>query len=74
MKDSQLDRHLVAHDTCTLALASICGAAGAAVSQSAEAGLVMSGAITFLGIASMRVGPLRRGVNRVALTVREVAR
>lgn len=67
MKDPRLDRHLVAHDVGVLALASIFGAVGTAVTQSLTLGMLMTGAAITLGVLIMRITPLRRGVNRLAL-------
>lgn len=74
MKDTRLNQHTVAHDVCSLALASLAGAAGSAVEQSLAVGVLMFGAIAFMGIGGMRITLFRLGVNRLALALREVAR
>jgi hypothetical protein len=74
MTDSRLDQHLVIHSAATLGFAALCGAIGGALMRSWEVSVLMAGAVTTLGILAMRVGPVRRGINRLALAAVEARR
>lgn len=65
------DDHLVVHDVATVAIAGVLGVVGTAVSGSPEVGLATSGIAIATGIGSMRIGPIRRGVNAAALALTE---
>ena len=65
MKDSRFSEHPFKLGF-TFGFACICGAVGATFERSWEVGVLMAGAIITLGILSARVGPIRRGVNRLA--------
>lgn len=73
MEDARLDRHFVAHDAATLAIASICGAIGAMIENSLAIGMLMMGAVLLLGIPIMRVKLFRRAINRLALSAMNLA-
>lgn len=64
-----LDDHLVVHDTASLTVAGVLGLAAGAMTGSPELGLAAAGVISATGIGGMRIGPVRRGVNRAALTL-----
>ncbi|MCP9209662.1 hypothetical protein [Streptomyces cucumeris] len=74
MKDPRLEKHLVVHDTLTMALAGISGALGTLVTGSLDVGALMMAAVFALGVAAMRVAPFRRGVNRLALAALRAAK
>lgn len=63
------DDHLVIHDAASVSIAGVLGIAGAMVTGSPEVGVLASGVIAAAGIGSMRIGPVRRGVNSVALAL-----
>lgn len=67
MNDSRLDQHLVIHSAATLAFAAVCGATGGLATRSWEISILMAGVVMTLGVLAMRIGPVRRGINRVAL-------
>jgi hypothetical protein len=63
------DDHLVIHDVASVVVAGALGMAGALVTGSPEVGLMATGAMAVTGIGSMRIGPVRRGINTVAMTL-----
>ncbi|AXH66292.1 hypothetical protein SEA_SATIS_131 [Streptomyces phage Satis] len=63
------DDHLVLHDAACVGIAGVLGAAGAIVTGSPEVGLMATGVMAATGIGSMNIGPVRRGVNRVAMAL-----
>lgn len=65
------DDHLVVHDAATVAIAGVLGVVGTAITGSPEIGLATSGIAVATGIGSMRIGPVRRGVNAAALALTE---
>ena len=67
-----VDDHLVAHDVASITVAGVLGAAAVAVTGSPELGIAAASAITATGIGGMRVGPVRRGVNRMAIAVSDM--
>jgi hypothetical protein len=67
-----VDDHLVAHDVASITVAGVLGAAAVAVTGSPEAGIAAAGVIATTGIGGMKVGPVRRTVNRAALAVAEI--
>lgn len=67
-----VDEHNVIHDAATLSVAGVLGLAAVAVTGSPEVGFAAAGTISALGIGAMRVGPVRRGVNRLALELAPV--
>lgn len=67
-----VDDHLVAHDVASITVAGVLGAAAVAVTGSPEAGIAAAGLIAATGIGGMKVGPVRRTVNRAALAVTEI--
>lgn len=66
-----VDDHLVIHDVASIVLAGVLGAVGALATGSPEIGVTATGMIAATGICSMRVGPVRRGVNAAALALTE---
>jgi hypothetical protein len=66
-----VDAHLVIHDAASVALAGVLGVAGALATGSPGVGVVAAGLVATTGICSMRIGPLRRGVNSVAISLTE---
>lgn len=64
-----VDDHLVVHDVVSVTVAGVLGAAATAVTGSPEAGVAAAGVITTIGIGGMKVGPVRRTVNRAAIAV-----
>jgi hypothetical protein len=74
VNDPRLEQHLVIHSAATLALAVLCGAAGGLVVHSWAVGVLMVATVMTLGVLAMRLGPVRRSINRVALAVVEGAR
>lgn len=69
---NDVDDHLVAHDVASITVAGVLGAAAVAITGSPETGLAAAGFIAATGIGGMKVGPVRRTVNRAALAVAEV--
>lgn len=67
------DSHLVAHDVTSLGTAGVLGLTATAVTGSPEAGLVTAALISVTGIGSMRIGPVRRTVNRAVVAAAEVS-
>lgn len=67
-----VDDHLVAHDVASITVAGVLGAAAVAVTGSPEVGVAAAGLIATAGIGGMKVGPVRRTVNRAALAVTEI--
>jgi hypothetical protein len=67
-----VDDHLVAHDVASITVAGVLGAAAVAVTGSPEAGIAAAGVIATTGIGGMKVGPVRRTVNRATLAVAEI--
>jgi hypothetical protein len=67
-----VDDHLVAHDVTSITVAGVLGAAAVAVTGSPEAGVAAAGVIAATGIGGMKIGPVRRGVNRAVLAVADV--
>lgn len=72
-KLDHLDEHLVVHDAATVGAATILGVAAAVITGEPGAGLATTGLLSAVGIGGMKVGPVRRTVNRAALAVAEVA-
>lgn len=64
-----VDDHLVVHDAASVTVAGVLGAAAVAVTGSPEAGVAAAGVIAVMGIGGMKVGPVRRTVNRAAIAV-----
>lgn len=64
-----VDDHLVVHDVASVTVAGVLGAAAVAVTGSPEAGVAAAGVIATMGIGGMKVGPVRRTVNRAAIAV-----
>jgi hypothetical protein len=64
-----IDDHLVVHDAASITVAGVLGLAAGAITQSPEAGVLAAATVSALGIGSMRLAPVRRGVNRAAITV-----
>lgn len=67
-----IDDHLVAHDVASLTAAGVLGLTATAVTGSPELGLATAAVMSLTGIASMRIGPVRRGVNRAAMVAAEI--
>lgn len=68
------DDHLVIHDATSITLGVVLGAATGAASSSPELGAAVTMIICTAGIAAMKIGPVRRGINRTAMAVAEVKR
>jgi hypothetical protein len=64
-----VDDHLVVHDVTSITVAGVLGATAAAVTGSPEAGVAAAGVIATMGIGGMKVGPVRRTMNRAAIAV-----
>lgn len=64
-----VDDHLVVHDVASVTVAGVLGAAAMAVTGSPEAGVAATGVIATMGIGGMKVGPVRRTVNRAAIAM-----
>ena len=71
-KIENADDHLVLHDVAAIGVSTALGVAATALTGDPAAGLATAGFLSAVGIGGMRVGPVRRGVNRVALAVTEV--
>lgn len=71
-KINHLDEHLVMHDATTIGAATVLGVAAAVITGEPGAGLATTGLLSAVGIGGMRVGPVRRTVNRAALAVAEI--
>ena len=69
-----IDDHSVAHDATSVGVGGVLGLVAAAVTGSPEAAVVTAGAVTALGIGGMRLGPIRRGINRAVISVAETRR
>jgi len=69
-----IDDHLVAHDAATLAVSGALGVVAAAVTGDPAVGVATTGILTAAGIGGMKVGAVRRTVNRAVLAVDEAAK
>ncbi len=63
------DDHLVIHDVVSMAAATTLGVTGALVASDPGVGLLAAGVMVTAGIGGMRIGPVRRGVNAVAVKI-----
>lgn len=68
-----IDDHTVAHDTATLGISTTLGVAAAAVTGDPAVGVATTVGLTAIGIGAMRVGPVRRTVNRAVLAFADEA-
>ena len=59
--------HLVLHDATILVAAGWMGAVAAAIAGDPAVGFTTASVLSAVGIGGMKVGPVRRGVNRVAM-------
>lgn len=69
-----IDDHLVAHDAATLAVSGALGVVAAAVRMLVVATPTAGSPVTAAGIGGMKVGAVRRTVNRAVLAVDEAAK
>lgn len=71
-KIENVDQHLVVHDAATVAISGALGGVVAAVTGDPVVGMTATGVLAATGIGGMKVGPVRRAVNRAALAIAEV--
>lgn len=71
-KIENTDDHLALHNVATIGVSTVLGAAATAITGDLAAGLATAGFLSAVGIGGMKVGPVRRGLNRAALAVVEV--
>lgn len=72
--DLDLDDHLVAHDAVIFGTAFLAWATGGLAGQPQMVAVTMATAVAALGVGAMRVGPTRRGINRMVLAADRVVR
>lgn len=68
-----IDDHLVIHDATTVGISTTLGVLASAVTGDPATGIATAAVLTAAGIGAMKVGPVRRSVNRAAVVVAEIA-
>lgn len=67
-----IDDHLVVHDVTTVGISTTLGVLASAVTGDPATGVATAAILTAAGIGAMKVGPVRRSVNRAAVAVAEI--